>query len=274
MSDKLLCIYHNNCADGFGAAWAVRHALGEDNVEFYPGVHQEPPPDVTGRYVCMVDFSYKRDVLLQMAEQAQMILILDHHQSAEKDLVDLPDNVEAVFDMDHSGAMLAWDYFNDNEPPQLLRHIEDRDLWRFELPFTRQIQAALFSYPYDFAIWDALMDRPVNELAAEGEAIERKHFKDIHELIAAAAHDAEVGGHQVPVLNCPYFFSSDAAHILGEGKPFAACYYDTADYRNFSLRSAKEGGLDVSEVAAGYGGGGHRNAAGFKVPKDHPLAQI
>ena len=34
---KKMCIYHGNCADGFGAAWVVRKALGSD-VEFVAGI--------------------------------------------------------------------------------------------------------------------------------------------------------------------------------------------------------------------------------------------
>ena len=82
---KKLCIYHGNCADGFGAAYAVWKRYGEA-VEFYPGVYQQDPPDVTGRDVIMVDFSYKRPVIEQMAQDANSILILDHHKSAEEDL--------------------------------------------------------------------------------------------------------------------------------------------------------------------------------------------
>ena len=81
-----MCIYHGNCADGFGAAWVVRKALGE--IDFHPGKYQEPPPDVTGKDVVMVDFSYKRPVLLEMAEKANSILILDHHKTAAEDLLD------------------------------------------------------------------------------------------------------------------------------------------------------------------------------------------
>jgi oligoribonuclease NrnB/cAMP/cGMP phosphodiesterase (DHH superfamily) len=103
-----MCIYHGNCADGFGAAWVVRKAMGE--IDFHPGKYQEPPPDVTGKDVVMVDFSYKRPVLLEMAEKANSILILDHHKTAAEDLLDLPANVTAKFDMGHSGAMLTWEH--------------------------------------------------------------------------------------------------------------------------------------------------------------------
>jgi len=259
-----MCIYHGNCADGFGAAWVVRKALGE--IEFHPGNYQEPPPDVTGKDVVMVDFTYKRPVLLGMAEKANSILILDHHKTAAEDLIDLPANVTAKFDMNRSGAMLAWDHFFVGEiPPPLLLHIEDRDLWRFALQNTRQIQANVFSFPYDFQVWDTLMATAPAALAAEGEAIERKHFKDIRELLGVTTREMVIGGHRVPAANLPYTMSSDAGHELAKGHPFAACYWDTPTGRVFSLRSNAYG-VDVSEVAKQYGGGGHRNAAGFSVP--------
>ena len=258
-----ICIYHGNCADGFGAAWVVRKALGD--IPFHAGVYQEPPPDVTGKDVVMVDFSYKRPVLLAMAEKANSVLILDHHKTAAEDLVDLPSNVIATFNMDRSGAMLAWDHFFPGErPPPLLLHIEDRDLWRFALQNTRQIQANVFSYPYNFQVWDELMAAEVETLAAEGEAIERKHFKDIRELIGVVTRDMVIGGYRVPVANLPYTLTSDAGHELACGRPFAACYWDTPAGRVFSLRSTDDG-IDVSAVAKQYGGGGHRNASGFRV---------
>lgn len=258
-----ICIYHGNCADGFGAAWVVRKALGD--IEFYAGVYKEPPPDVTDKDVLLVDFSYKRSVLLEMAEKAKSILILDHHKTAVADLVDLPSNVITVFDMERSGARIAWDYFfPDETPPPLLLHIEDRDLWRFALTKTREIQANVFSYPYDFQVWDELMAANVGDLVKDGEAIERKHFKDINELIGVCTRRMVIGGHNVPVANLPYTLTSDAGHILARGEPFAVCYWDTPEWRVFSLRSTDDG-LDVSDIAKQYGGGGHAHASGFRV---------
>jgi len=267
-----LCIYHGNCADGFGAAWVVRRAykvLEEPyRPEFHAGVYSDAPPDVTDREVIMVDFSYKRPVLLEMAEKAKSILIIDHHKTAAEDLVDLPENVRTVFDMEHSGAMLTWlEYFQRETPRPLLAHIEDLDLWRFRLPGTREIQANVFSYPYDFEVWDGLMERRVEDLIAEGRAIERKHFKDIRELLPVVTRRLTIGGHDVPIANLPYIHVSDAAHELAKGEPFAGCYWDTPKGRVFGLRSS-EGGVDVSEIAKQYGGGGHARAAGFTVSYD------
>ena len=260
---KKLCIYHGNCADGFTSAWVVRKALGEE-VDFHAGVYQDPPPDVEGRDVVMVDFSYKRAVLEQIRERAASVLILDHHKTAEADLRDLP-GVVSVFDMNRSGARIAWDhYFPNLNPPQLLLHVEDRDLWRFALRKTREIQASVFAYPYEFKVWDFLMSADPEKLAVEGEAIERKHFKDIRELVGVVTRRMNIGGHNVPIANLPYTLTSDAGHLLAKGEPFAGCYWDTPAGRVFSLRSTDEG-LDVSEIAKQYGGGGHRNASGFRL---------
>ena len=266
-----LCIYHGNCADGFGAAWVFSRHAGED-FDFHPGVYQNTPPEVEGRDVYLADFSYKREVMEDILAKARSVTLIDHHKTALDDLAPIMGRMRCHCGLDHSGAMLAWQFIRgDDDPPPLLRHIEDRDLWRFALPHTREIQANVFSHPYDFAVWDGLMAAPVDQLVAEGKAIERKHFKDIAELVGAFKHRRNIGGYNVPVSNLPYTLTSDAGHLMADGEPFAACYWDTPDGRVYSLRST-DAGIDVSEIAKQYGGGGHRNASGFRVPYFHELA--
>lgn len=266
---KPLVIYHGNCADGFGSAWCFHH-YNPDGYDFHAGVYQAAPPDVTGRDVFMSDFSYKRHVVESMLESARSITLIDHHKSAIDDLKPLLDTgaVQGYTNIDHSGAMLTWQWLfgQESAPPELIKHIEDRDLWRFALRGTREIQATVFSHPYDFGVWDKLMTAPVEDLVSDGVAIERKHFKDIQELLPQSTRLMRIGGHVVPVANMPYTMSSDAANILAEGHPFAGCYYDGPEYRIFSLRSRAPDGADVSEVALQYGGGGHRHASGFRYP--------
>ena len=264
---KPLCIYHHNCADGFCAAWIFKNYADREH-DFHPGIYQQEPPDVTGRDVYLVDFSYKRPVVEKMLETANRVVLIDHHKTAIEDLQPLIDDksIEALVDVEHSGAMLAWKWFNGNlsEPPELVKHIEDRDLWRFNLPFTREIQANVFSYPYTFSAWDELMAGDVSRLAREGSAIERKHHKDVAELLGVTTRRMLIGGYNVPIANLPYTLVSDAAHKLGENEPFAGCYWDTPKGRVFGLRSS-ENGVDVSEIAKQYGGGGHAHAAGFTI---------
>ncbi|MAG97464.1 MAG: phosphohydrolase [Alphaproteobacteria bacterium] len=268
-----LCIYHGNCADGFGAAWAVWKRYGDD-VEFHAGVHQDPPPAVAGRDVFMVDFSYKRSVLTEMGGKAKSIVILDHHTTAAEDLEAFTQSsdggwqhsvIHARFDMERSGVMMAWEHFHpDKEAPAILRHIQDLDLWRFDLPGTREILAALLSHPYDFGLWDGLMQVNLEDLQREGEAIERKHHKDVAELVGVSRRRMVIGGYDVPAANLPYTLASDAGNLMAKGEPFACCYMDTPDGRLFELRSV-DGGVDVSKIAAQYGGGGHLRAAGFRT---------
>lgn len=286
--NKKLCIYHGNCADGFSAAWAVWKRFPD--TDFHAGVYGQEPPDVTGREVIIVDFSYKKDVIIELAARAKSILVLDHHKTAQEDIQPLLDDgtIQGIFDMERSGAMIAWEFFHPEKPvPQLIKHVQDRDLWQFKLGYTKEIQSAVFSYPYDFETWDWLMSYADDvdghkALVSEGRAITRKHDKDIKELLMAAKQKMCIGGHWVWAANLPYTMSSEAGHLLcmeamypmGSGElneypPFGATYYDVADGRIFSLRSV--GDFDVSAIAKKYGGGGHKNAAGFKLQNGDTL---
>lgn len=272
---QTLVIYHGNCADGFGAAYAAWKIFGT-RAEYYPAKYQQEPPDVTNKAVYILDFSYKKPVMEQMLEKADYITIIDHHASAIEDLQSLEHSrFYKVLYNTNSGAHLAWKYFHGTNPPDLIKHIEDRDLWKFEFAKTRDIQTALFSLDWTFELWDEIVkggQERLDELAIEGVALNRKHFKDLKILIEIGTRTMDIAGYEVPVASMPPMMTSDAGHIMAKDQPFAACYYDTPHYRNFSLRS-EANGLDVSKIAAIYGGGGHPRASGFKVPRDHELAK-
>lgn len=281
-----MVIYHHNCADGFGAAWCFHHhhkrqVTGRPYPEFVPGKYGSPPPDVTDRDVYLVDFSFKLPAVEAMLAAANSVTLIDHHKTAIDELQQLaelqgPKRLRWFCDLNRSGATLAWDYLFPGEPrPLLLGHIEDRDLWRFKLANTREIQAAVFSLPYSMDTWDKLMAGDAHDLVAltaQGAAIERKHRKDVAELVDTCRRRLVIAGHKVWAASLPHTMASDAGELMCQGEPFAAVYWDTADRRQFSLRS-RDGGLDVSEIAASFGGGGHRNAAGFRVARDHELAR-
>jgi oligoribonuclease NrnB/cAMP/cGMP phosphodiesterase (DHH superfamily) len=294
-----LVIYHGGgCADGFGAAWACRARWG-DGCTYLAANYGTPPPDVTGKHVLIVDFSYKRDVLEVMAFEAASIIILDHHETAEEELSGFAfhgaldpvsiDNalpylgivagqlrlpVIAVFDMKRSGAHLAWSFCHPGkDAPLLIKLIEDRDLWLFHYDATRPFATWLRSEPFDFARWDRIADDievPYgNDIMREAIAMQRFHDAKVQE-IASFATRAQLGEHEPIVVNCPPMFSSEVGNYLLDAHPdapFAATYFDTRNKRMFSLRS-KDDRLAVSTIAAGYGGGGHRNAAGFSVARE------
>lgn len=264
-----IVIAHGNCSDGFTSAWACW--LKNPTWEYYHATHGNPPPDVTGREVYMLDFSYKKPVLLELAAKAKSIIILDHHKTALEDLEDHGcENVHVFFDLNKSGARLTWEYFHhDEEVPELVKFVEDRDLWRFSILYSREVNAAVFSYEYTFENWNKLHKLCENRLELiinEGRAIERKHQKDVAELVNATKRKMTIGGTEVWVANLPYTLTSDAGHLMcDDDKSFGCCYWDTPEGRTFSLRS-KNDGPDVSEIAKLYGGGGHPHAAGFRLP--------
>ncbi len=280
---KPLVIYHKDCADGLAAAWCFWKQY-KDSFDYYPGVYNVPPPDVFDRDVYMVDFSYKHDVMEMICKYANKVVLLDHHKSALDDLWDLA--ALPNFSMDYatdsmSGAMIAWQYVKDTSGhkrklPELLKHIQDRDLWKFELPHTREIMSAVFSYEKSMTEYDKLMKLTkvgIKDLVKEGKIIERKYQMDLCGLIAQCKRHIEFEGYNVPIANLNGLYASDAGSVMSEGYPFSMTYYDTENHRVFSLRS-KPTGIDVSEIAAKYNGGGHKHAAGFKVVRSHALSKI
>lgn len=279
-----LILYHSACFDGFCAAWLFHQAFPE--AELIAVQYGQAAPNVKGRTVYIVDFCYPLDVLIQIAENAFSLTILDHHKTAQSDLISLrnwaswsEEGPRIVFDLGKSGARLAWEFLYHSDlltgklehfysrydlahAPWLVDYTEDRDLWRWQLPHSKEINAALRSYPFDFALWDELYkEEPTQRLLQEGEAILRaeKQMVDFH---VGLAKPVTLAGHEGLAVNATVLFS-EIGHELAKKASFGATYLIRADGKKlWSLRST-EAGVDVSEIARGLGGGGHKHAAGF-----------
>ncbi len=280
---KTTCIYHFPCLDGFASAfliWQNARDYGKLNdYEFVGMNYGQPCPTelVTDRNVLIVDFSFPLAVMQDIQHRSKSLVVLDHHKTAEENLRQMKERAqdEIRFDMARSGVGMTWDWLNPGVlRPTLVDMIEDRDLGGgiarpAKLPGTREVNMNLFSYEYDFEVWAAIWDEPIENHMAEGVAIDRKHRKDIKELLSLCMTTETIGGHEVYVANMPYTMASDAANIMAAENLFAATWYqNNKNERVYSLRS-DENGLDVSEIAKQYGGGGHKHAAGFKLkPKD------
>jgi hypothetical protein len=168
-----LIIFHKSCWDGFCAAWLCH--LAWPDAEFMPAHNDWTPPDVTGKDVLIADVCFSREHLLRMKRQAASLVVLDHHETAQKDMGGLD---FCVFDINHSGARLTWDYLvrEDVLPPNLLRpwlvdYVEDRDLWKKKLQGTDAVNAYLRNQPLDFAVWDSLACRDPWSLIEPGSVL-------------------------------------------------------------------------------------------------------
>lgn len=248
-------LYHAECADGFGAAWAIWKRYPA--ARFIPVKHGEPPPhDMAGQRIVIVDFSYPRPILERLAKEATSLLVLDHHITAEQTLSDLP---YAYFDLSRSGAVLAWQWAHDEPVPWLLQYIQDKDLWHWALPGSREISAALASYPFDFPLWDSFDQW---ELEREGRAILR-YENELVTKLAAQAVLVTFEGAVVPAAHSP-ILTSQIGERLSSSHPFCIIWHDRNGRRYYSMRS-RDDGTDVGRIASSFGGGGHTHAAGFSI---------
>lgn len=272
MENRIVVIYHASCADGFCAAWLfwrhfnyIAYRDGSRDVEFLPAHYGDDPPNVDGKEVYIVDFSYPRETLERMHQVAKSLIVLDHHKTAESALHGLD---YCTFDMGKSGGRLSFEYLQpDNVYSNwLVDYTEDRDLWLWKLPDSKEINAALRSYPLDFLVWNGLYDNGREALIQEGKAILRYQQQTVDDAVLKA-RNVWICGYEVPCLNTTTLIS-EIAGTLAEGNPFAATWFENqAGHRVYSLRS-REGGIDVSEVAKRFGGGGHAKAAGFMIEMD------
>lgn len=261
---KTVVFYHDD-ADGFGAAYACWRGLSAHmtDVVFVPVQYGQPVPELpaeTGS-LFIVDFSYDRETCESLAAKVGgNITILDHHKTAEAALAGLP---YAHFDANKSGAVMAWEWFFSGDVPTILSYVQDRDLWKWELPDSREVNAYIATLPKDFEEWQMFS---LDTALSAGSAIIAFQDKQIHGALRDVV-EGEIAGYTVPVLNCTANISEVGNEICKAypDAPFSASYCDRSDgMRSFSLRSI--GAFDVSEIAKIYGGGGHKNAAGFTVP--------
>ena len=299
---KPLVIYHANCTDGFGAAFAAWLKLGDEAeylpMEYNPSSHEHI--FCHDREVYILDFSFPKPVMDAIFQHAKRVVWLDHHKTAfemwckgvpEKGWIcqrlncteDNPSgNVHIELNNNKSGALIAWEYFHPiTKVPKLIQHIDDRDRWQFKLEGSKELHAALASYkPWTFEMWEAhflVGDIRFGALKDEGAAILRAHNQNVQSALKQAKTCAirwgwkEVCGtvgYREAVgysANAPAFLASDLGHELAnKSGTFGLVWSMAGDGQvHCSLRS--NGEYDVSAIAKAFGGGGHRNAAGFST---------
>lgn len=268
-------LYHADCMDGFGAAFAAWLKLGA-TATYIPVQYGQPMPEiVAGSTVRILDFSYPRAELLALVDRCPDTRVIDHHKVAAEDLAGLD---FAIFDKKKSGAVLAWEFFHPNEDvPELLLYVQDRDLWAWSLPESRRVNLGLRGIPTTFEMWDdvnTLWQAWKGLLVSGGRFILTSDNSTIARLTASPAW-MRILCYTVPAVNTPVLQSEVGEALLAQypHAPFAVMWSALPDgSRRYSLRSRK-GEFDVSVIAKEYGGGGHQPAAGFNHPVDFPVVK-
>jgi len=296
-----LVIYHDKCTDGFGAAFAAWMKLGEE-ADYLPMSYgegdwaegDEPAVEalVQGREVLILDFSFCKPIMDKVFQSAHRVVWLDHHKTAfemwcgeyKKGMIysGSPYSPHLItLDDNRSGALLAWEHFHLGvEIPMLIRHIDDRDRWQFKLEGSKELHVGLSSLrPWSFEQWRPLLNLPLLSLIkTDGRAILAAQDSNVKSMAKLARgcciwkhcgdpyderNSLEVHGLAVNAS----LHQSELGHELADSSgTFGLVWYlpQSGDEAHCSIRS--NGEYDVSEIAKHFGGGGHRNAAGFKVP--------
>ena len=255
-------IYHANCTDGFGAAYSAWKLLG-NRTEYYACKHGTPPPDVKGKNVVILDFSFDNTTTKQMIEDSNSLLVIDHHKSA---MVELHDISNTHFDMTKSGAMLAWEWFHPGkEPPKFIKYIQDRDLWKWELDYSKEFSAAFDMVPFEFEEFEKFEDDSVFDDAVKRGSYILAYSKTVIKKVCEKAVQRRFKGMKVMVVNSSHWMSEIGARLAPDCDFAVIWYYDHEDRINkISLRAFHDA-VDVSEIAKKFGGGGHKKAGGFQI---------
>ncbi len=270
-----LVLYHGRkCPDGFASALAAWLFYG-DQAEFVGLDHGDVKsladlPALDGRAVYILDFSFANHILRAMEERAAKLVMLDHHLSAAEKLTGFKCRCGVVhFDMKKSGAHLAWEFFHPGKPiPDLVRFVEDRDIWAWQYPESAGFLAALDMEPFEFKRWQALAQLNAAQLVAyidRGRAMDEK-FSDLARAMAEQAQAVVFNGVQGLMVNAPSAFHSLVGDLLCQQSGTFALLWtvDKTGVVKCGLRSRS--GFNCIALAESMGGGGHAQACGFKMP--------
>ena len=272
--------YHGHCPDGWCSAFIAHKRYPE--ALLVPLDHGDPAPfDLVKDRDCLVlDFSWPtREDNIRLHDSAKSFHIYDHHKTAQKCLEGLS---FATFDMKRSGAGLTWDYLfgcstihtcetHGAPRPWYVNYTEDRDLWNWALIGSKAVNAYIMTLPRTLEAWVTLDLMTASHADTFGKAV----LGHVDRYVLEAVEEAQRGFMPIPgkekafytvaVCNLPYMNCSEVGNALAQNSCVSLTWFERADKQiQFSLRSIGE--IDVSEIAKVYQGGGHRNAAGFRLP--------
>lgn len=239
------------------------------------------PAAVEGRDIYILDFSFRHDVMCALhdtcADSGKMLVVRDHHKTHFEQLglnstklhADSSDAYDILLDPNKSGCVLAWEYFFPTIPsPTMLHYIQDRDLWAWRLPETRDFSTALRSAPFTFDYFDQVR-QDISALVRDGRAMNKLFDQQLADIIARPVQVDLQGCSLIGLaVNCTPQFASEAGQKLAEKSGSFGMTWVVGERGQVFVSLRSIGSFDVSAVARHYGGGGHRNAAGFKTSLD------
>jgi hypothetical protein len=266
---KTIILYHGNCHDGFAGAYAAWKKFG-DAATYIPVKHGKPfPEEILDAHVYLIDFCYPKEMMEEIVTKASSVVVLDHHAGIREVIESIP---EHIFDNNHSGGVIAWNYFHPDTPlPYLFALIEKGDLHQQTTKEEESILSYAYTLPFDFLMWEMLVQNLESEeertaICAKGTYY-REHFVYLTKHIAETAEKVTFEGHTCVLVSAPRIFATDLGDLLiEEGVAFALITSARADGVRVSMRAGNNQNVDLALLAQKYGGNGHRGAAAFLIP--------
>ena len=273
MHKQQIIIYPADSADGLGAAWAAWEFYGQ-GAYYIPYRYNDPMPDFEyGAEVFVLGCGIGLNAISLAAANATRIVLIENQIPYESKFHEhirtqnLPANVIFIFDQNHSGCVLAWNYFNQGQPvPLMLEMIQDQYLSLFAVDMSREVVAALYNrMPIELFNFGGVS---VGELRGEGKAL-TEQIKRISARMLKTRHPIMLDGVTGMAVNASPAFATDLGLMLSTEKgTFGMTYHYNGDRKLWGCSLRSNGEVDVGRIAEKFGGGGHDRAAGFSVTKE------
>lgn len=273
------CFYHNDM-DGHCAGAIVARAMKnqeDDGTEFeYIEINYNRsfPFDKIrlNEEVIIVDFSLQKPGDFEkLLEITPNIIWIDHHKTAIEKHAHLDGKLKGVRCVGISGCELTWGYFfNNSLAPNVVRLLGDYDVWAFKFgKTTNEFQAGIRLYDTkpESVMWDKWLDcgyYPQEEIE-KGSIVLQYRNNYYADLIRKWAFSTEFDGYKVIACNTG-LVSSQLFDSVEEDYDIMMPFVFDGKQWTISLYTKKPE-IDVSEIAKKYGGGGHKQAAGFVIDK-------
>ncbi len=277
MEEKVVCVYHKNCTDGTTAAAILLKKF--PNCKLFPFEHKYKDEDFQNLLneidqkttVYIVDFAFPQEDMEKILKKAKKVVVIDHHIGVYEPLKQLASryqNLEYVFDNNRSGASLTWFYFFGEPIPELVRLVEDKDIWTWKYgDKTKYVNAFLFMYTNQPEKVKEMLEEDVDELLEKGKIISEYTDYIIETFVEKAKPTyLRIGEYLVKGYNAG-LFQSEIGNILSSklGEP-VALFNISGDFVKISFRSCEGQKPTALELAKKLGGGGHKHAAGAGIP--------
>ena len=273
MKNDIVCIYHKDCVDGTTAAAVLLkkfpHARVFPLAHGYKKEEIDEILDVTSvdAHIYIVDSVLG---LVEFVEKGNEVTVLDHHISVyeeTKAFVEKHSNVTYHFDNAKSGASLTWSYLFPEEPvPELVRFVEDNDLWIHAFgDATQHVVNYLSLLRNDPARITLLLDTDIEIVKKNGEQLTAYIHSEVERAVLSEPIILTIGAYEVPLFNITNHQSACGNILSTKFDTPMGMYSVGVDEVRLSFRSLGHHSPSALVLAELLGGGGHQNASGARM---------